>query len=116
MSDLKLDRGMAQLMGAHLLAMSKASAVYQAELAKAFLGLEDEEEGETGPAYKMMRDLEKVGFASAMFDQSPEANKRRLRSLNGTNAVLLENWLAFMGQPWSAYWKAMSQRGEDDDS
>ena len=108
MADQHPDRGMAQLMGAHLLALSKATAVYQAELAKIFLGLQDEEERvQAGPAYRVVRDLEKLGVTSSLFDQSPEGAERRLRSWSGSNAVLLESWLSFMEQPWRAYWRAI---------
>lgn len=111
------DRDIAQLMGAHLLALSKATAVYQAELAKVFLGLEDEEDQEeAGPAYKVMRDLEKIGLTSAMFDQSPEGASRRMRTWSAGNAALVENWLEMMGQPWQAYWKTFSGGADKDES
>ena len=120
MADNDLERGLAQLMGAHLLALSKATAVYQSELAKVFLGLQEEEGSEAaGPAYKMMRDLEKMGFASALFDQSPEGAERRRQSWTGGNAVLMENWLEFLGQPWRAYWSGLSRGSpttDDEDS
>lgn len=116
MADREYDKGMAKLMGAHLLALSKATAVYQAELAKAFLGLEDTEDQErAGPAYKMMRDLEKIGITSAMFDQSSEGAARRMRSWSAGNAALMESWLELMGQPWQAYWKTVSGSEGDDD-
>ena len=117
MAERDFERDMAHLMGAHLLALSKASAVYQAELAKIFLGLEDEEERvEAGPAYKMVRDLEKVGVASSLFDQSPEGVERRLRSFTGGNAAFLENWMTLLQQPWQAYWKAMAGGSGKDES
>lgn len=110
MAEQNLDRGMAQLMGAHLLALSKATAVYQNELAKIFLGLEDEEEREeAGPAYNMMREFEKLGLASSMFDLSPDAAERRMRSWSGGNAALMEKWLDLIGQPWRSYTEAMSR-------
>lgn len=107
---------LAKLVGAHLVALSKATSVYQAELAKLFLGLEDQEDREeAGPAYKMMRDLEKVGLASAMLDRSPDAGERRLRSVAGSNAVLLENWFDFVALPWRRYWESVTSPAKGDD-
>jgi hypothetical protein len=111
MSNRADENRMARLMGAHLMALSKAMAVYQSELAKHFLGFEGEEDSEAaGPFYKAMRDLEKVGFASSMFDQSEEGGQRRMRSLAGANATLVENWLELMGQPWKAFFDALQVR------
>ena len=114
MADNTPDRDLAKLMGAHLLALSKATAVYQAELAKIFLQLEDEddERSDSGPAYKFVRDLEKLGLGSSLFDQSPEGTARRMRSWSAGNAALLESWLELMSQPWQAYRKHTS--GDDD--
>ncbi len=110
------DRDLAKLMGAHLVALSKATSVYQAELAKLFLGIEDEDDTEAaGPAYKMVRELEQVGAASSFFDQSPDSAERRMRSLSGANAVLFENWLEFVGQPWRTMLEVMEPPRNDGD-
>ncbi len=117
MADQNIDRDLAQLMGAHLLALSKATAVYQAELAKVFLGLEEEEDREeAGPAYKLVRDLEKIGLSSSLFDQSPDAAARRIRSWSAGNAALMESWMELLGQPWQAYWRNLSGGTADNES
>lgn len=106
MADDTPDRDLAKLMGAHLLALSKATAVYQAELAKIFLQIEDDDEDgqeASGPAYQFVRDLEKLGLTSSLFDQSPEGTARRMRSWSAGNAALMERWLEMMGQPWQAF-------------
>ncbi len=109
MTDPSGDRTIADLMAAHLLALSKATAVYQTELAKAFLQIEDTERSEAaGSVYKTVRELEKVGFASSMFDQSPEGASHRLRSLNGASAALMESWLDLMHEPLRAYTRALT--------
>lgn len=109
MSEQSPDRTISDLMAAHLLALSKATAVYQAELAKAFLQIEDEEGSEAaGTMYKTVRELEKVGLASSMFDQSPKGTSHRARSWNGASAALMESWLDLMHDPLRAYTRALT--------
>lgn len=111
------DRQFADLLGAHLLALSKATAVYQAELARIYLGLEEEEEEtEAGPLYKAVRDLERVGFASSMVDPSAGGPERRLRSWQGAQAALAEQWIELLGRPWRDMLASLeASRSEDDD-
>ena len=103
------ERTIADLMAAHLLALSKATAVYQVELAKAFLQIEEESDAEdAGPLYNAVRNFEQMGLASSMFDTSAEGNERRARAMTGGGAALLESWLDLMHEPLRAYTKALS--------
>lgn len=83
------------MLTAHLLAMLKGWSAYGYDLAQR---LTDEGLGEynKGTIYRTLRQMEKLGLVSSMWDTSADGPARRMYSLTQAGSLFLTNWIAII--------------------
>lgn len=84
-----------EMLTAHLLALLKNWSGYGYELAKK---LEEAGYGgfNSGTLYRTLRQMEKTGLISSLWDTSSEGPARRIYSLTKTGSLFLNNWITLL--------------------
>ena len=84
-----------EMLTAHLLALLKNWSGYGYELAKK---LEDAGYGgyNSGTLYRTLRQMEKTGLISSLWDTSTDGPARRIYSLTKTGSLFLTNWFTLL--------------------
>ena len=84
-----------EMLTAHLLALLKNWSGYGYELAKK---LEDAGYGgyNSGTLYRTLRQMEKTGLISSLWDTSTDGPARRVYSLTKTGSLFLNNWFTVL--------------------
>ncbi|RLA44459.1 MAG: poly-beta-hydroxybutyrate-responsive repressor [Gammaproteobacteria bacterium] len=84
-----------EMLTAHLLALLKNWSGYGYELAKK---LEDAGYGgyNSGTLYRTLRQMEKTGLISSLWDTSTDGPARRIYSVTKTGSLFLTNWFTLL--------------------
>ena len=84
-----------EMLTAHLLALLKNWSGYGYELAKK---LEEAGYGgyNSGTLYRTLRQMEKTGLISSLWDTSSDGPARRVYSLTKTGSLFLSNWFTLL--------------------
>ncbi len=84
-----------EMLTAHLLALLKNWSGYGYELAKK---LEEAGYGgfNSGTLYRTLRQMEKTGLISSLWDTSSDGPARRIYSLTKTGSLFLNNWITLL--------------------
>ena len=84
-----------EMLTAHLLALLKNWSGYGYELAKK---LEEAGYGgyNSGTLYRTLRQMEKTGLISSLWDTSSDGPARRIYSLTNTGSLFLSNWFTLL--------------------
>ena len=84
-----------EMLTAHLLALLKNWSGYGYELAKK---LEEAGYGgfNSGTLYRTLRQMEKTGLISSLWDTSSDGPARRIYSLTKTGSLFLINWITLL--------------------
>ncbi len=84
-----------EMLTAHLLALLKNWSGYGYELAKK---LEEAGYGgyNSGTLYRTLRQMEKTGLISSLWDTSSDGPARRIYSLTKTGSLFLSNWFTLL--------------------
>ncbi len=84
-----------EMLTAHLLALLKNWSGYGYELAKK---LEEAGHGgyNSGTLYRTLRQMEKTGLISSLWDTSSDGPARRIYSLTKTGSLFLNNWITML--------------------
>ncbi len=84
-----------EMLTAHLLALLRGWSGYGYEmtqrLQEAGLGTFN-----TGTIYRTLRQMEKLGLVSSMWDTSEDGPARRIYSMTGAGALFLKNWIELL--------------------
>lgn len=84
-----------EMLTAHLLALLKNWSGYGYELSKK---LEEAGYGgfNSGTLYRTLRQMEKTGLISSLWDTSSDGPARRIYSLTKTGSLFLNNWITLL--------------------